>query len=115
MKCDCIIPAKLNRSTGQPFSLGQFLSVVGRPTACFPPRVTNTTQTVRQREIGIEFDGLVEEPQRFTIGFVCLLMKTRHTAEKIVVCIQFLCWFSLGTFNLSALQLWRNLTNNTFG
>src|SRR5215831_12730326 len=42
-------------------------------------------------------------------------MKIRHAAEKIIVCIQPLGWLSLGAINLGTFQLWRNLTNDTFG
>src|SRR5215469_17017172 len=42
-------------------------------------------------------------------------MKIRHSTEKIIVCIQPLGWLSLGAINLGTFQLWRNLTNDTFG
>ena len=42
-------------------------------------------------------------------------MKICHSTEKIIVCIQPLGWLSLGAINLGTFQLWRNLTNDTFG
>src|SRR4029079_14675173 len=72
---------------------------------------TTCCHTKGRSVIGIEFSRSLEVRQRLDVTFSGPLMNARQATQIVVVCIQALCWFVLGPFNLGLFLFGRDFTH----
>ncbi len=95
----------MRAAPGQSVGLGNFPCAIDHPAVGNTLRITSRRRAVGRRKLGVELDGVVEQPERVVVGVPRELMNACHAAQEIVIGIETFGRLAFGAFDFGLLQL----------